>query len=160
MTSARCDANPDDKRHTRGKEPGRTTEPLRAGATQKRGRPAPSVLPHGSAAARVVRVMAHRLGGLGGRRALQAQDLCAVAFPLWAAARAAGLLKEEDGRAQAVDDARGARLGSLGLVAFALIVWRASRLGHSAVVLAIATATWLAVSMTAWWLEHRHDKAS
>jgi hypothetical protein len=69
------------------------------------------------------------------------------------------LVKERDGRAQAVDDAKGARLGSLGLMAFALAIWGASGLGRPAVVLGLATTTWLGVSLAAWWLEHRHDKA-
>jgi hypothetical protein len=69
------------------------------------------------------------------------------------------LVKERDGRAQAVDDAKGARLGSLGLTAFALVIWRASGLGHPAIVLGLATITWLLVGMAGWWLEHRHDKA-
>jgi hypothetical protein len=69
------------------------------------------------------------------------------------------LVKERDGRAQAVDDARGARLGSLGLLAFALVVSRASCLGPPAVVLALAATTWLVVGATAWWLQHGRDQS-
>lgn len=48
-------------------------------------------------------------------------------------------------------DAAGASIGSIGLVAFAIIVWRA--LSHSPLtaVLAMATSAWLLVSIPVWW---------
>ncbi len=60
------------------------------------------------------------------------------------------LVKELDGRAKAVDDARGARLGSLGMMAFAVVIWVAAPVWKPALVLAAATAAWLAVDLGAW----------
>lgn len=47
-------------------------------------------------------------------------------------------------------DAAGAAIGSLGLVVFALIVWRYSPRGPVWLVLSGATLAWLVVSMTMW----------
>jgi hypothetical protein len=70
------------------------------------------------------------------------------------------LVKEHDGRAKAIDDARGARLGSLGLMAFGFVVWSTARSWAPSVVLGVATAAWLAVDLAAWTLvygmRHRH----
>jgi hypothetical protein len=60
------------------------------------------------------------------------------------------LVKEHEGRAQAVEDARGACLGSLGLAAFAFVVWRWAEAASPAVVLAAATLAWATVSVAAW----------
>jgi hypothetical protein len=71
------------------------------------------------------------------------------------------LVKEHDGRAKAIDDARGARLGSLGLMAFGFAVWSTSRSWPPSVVLGVATAVWLVVDLAAWALVYgmrsRHD---
>jgi heme/copper-type cytochrome/quinol oxidase subunit 4 len=57
------------------------------------------------------------------------------------------LVKQHDGRQKASDDARGARLGSIGLVAFAIVVALTATPWPAAGVLAAATAAWLAVSL-------------
>lgn len=60
------------------------------------------------------------------------------------------LVKRHDGRRQAVDDARGARLGSIGLVAFASIVMFTATALHPVLVLSLATLIWLAVGVALW----------
>jgi hypothetical protein len=66
-----------------------------------------------------------------------------------------GLHGEARGRQAAGLDAAGAAIGSLGLLAFAIIVWRALP-GHNAgAVLASATLGWLAVSGLLWWIRKR-----
>jgi len=60
------------------------------------------------------------------------------------------LVKQHDGRAKAVDDARGARLGSLGLVAFGVVVWAAARSWAPVPTLAAATLAWVLVDLGAW----------
>jgi hypothetical protein len=57
------------------------------------------------------------------------------------------LIADDDGLRAAVDDARGAVLGAVGLVAFAVVCWRL--LGHlpTWVVLVLATAAWAVVSL-------------
>jgi uncharacterized membrane protein (GlpM family) len=57
-------------------------------------------------------------------------------------------IADEDGIRAAIDDSRGAVLGALGLVVFAVVCWRL--LGHlpTWVVLVAATAAWLATSLT------------
>jgi hypothetical protein len=64
------------------------------------------------------------------------------------------LVKSHGGRDEAVDDARGARLGSVGLTAFALVVLLA--VGHlpAALVLLAAAAAWLFVDITLWFLRY------
>lgn len=62
------------------------------------------------------------------------------------------LVKQHEGRAEAVDDARGARLGALALIAFAIVVAALAGALHPAAVLALATAAWLAVALGAWFL--------
>jgi hypothetical protein len=54
------------------------------------------------------------------------------------------------GRRSAALDAIGASLGSLGLVAFAIVVWQLAPRFGSAVVLSSATLVWLVVSLLAW----------
>jgi Protein of unknown function (DUF3147) len=56
-------------------------------------------------------------------------------------------IADEDGRRPAVDDSRGAVLGALGLIAFAVVCWRL--LGHlpTWLVLLAATASWAAASL-------------
>jgi hypothetical protein len=57
------------------------------------------------------------------------------------------LIADDDGLRAAIDDARGAVLGALGLVAFAAIAWRL--LGHLPTwqVLVLATLGWAVVSL-------------
>jgi Protein of unknown function (DUF3147) len=57
------------------------------------------------------------------------------------------LVKQHDGRKKAADDARGARLGAIGLVAFAVVVGLTANAWAAAAVLAAATVVWLAVSL-------------
>jgi Protein of unknown function (DUF3147) len=56
-------------------------------------------------------------------------------------------IADEDGRRAAVDDSRGAVLGALGLVVFAVVCWQL--LGHlpTWLVLVAATASWAATSL-------------
>jgi len=60
------------------------------------------------------------------------------------------LVKRHDGRRKAADDARGAAAGSVGLAAFGAVVAGLSTRWHPALVLACATALWLAVSVAVW----------
>ena len=59
-------------------------------------------------------------------------------------------VKQHEGRAEAVDDARGACLGSLGMAAFALVTWGAAGTWPGGLVLGIATLAWLAVAIATW----------
>jgi hypothetical protein len=68
------------------------------------------------------------------------------------------LVKQHDGRAQACDDARGGLAGSVGLSAFALVVWLCARVAPIIVVLCAGTVVWFAVSVSLWWLFHRSDR--
>ena len=62
------------------------------------------------------------------------------------------------GRNAASLDARGAAMGSIGLVVFAIIVWQFLA-GHPAwFVLAGATLTWLIVSVVLWKLRKNHTR--
>jgi hypothetical protein len=66
--------------------------------------------------------------------------------------RKAGLNGTARGRAAASIDAAGAAMGTLGLIAFAILVWRFLP-GHSRlIILPGAGLAWLAVSMLAWWI--------
>jgi hypothetical protein len=56
------------------------------------------------------------------------------------------------GRQAAALDARGAWLGSIGLAAFALIVWKLLPSWNTAIVLAASLAAWLAVCLAVWFL--------
>ena len=57
------------------------------------------------------------------------------------------LIADEDGLRAAIDDSRGAVLGGIGLVAFAVVVWQG--FGHLAtwLVLVLATVAWAVVSL-------------
>jgi Protein of unknown function (DUF3147) len=67
------------------------------------------------------------------------------------------LVKQHDGRKQAVEDARGARLGSIALVAFAgVVLATVGRIPPFAVLL-LASVTWLLVSVGAWLALHGKD---
>jgi hypothetical protein len=60
------------------------------------------------------------------------------------------LVKRHDGRDQACDDARGARIGACGLLAFALVVAATAERWPAPLVLASATGAWLAVAVALW----------
>jgi len=60
------------------------------------------------------------------------------------------LVKQHDGRAQAIEDARGGRLGSIGLVAFAAVVWATAHAWPAPVVLVAASIAWLAIDVALW----------
>jgi hypothetical protein len=54
------------------------------------------------------------------------------------------------GRQAAALDAYGAALGSIGLIGFALVVWRLLPDHNSVLVLATATVTWVCISIVIW----------
>jgi hypothetical protein len=60
------------------------------------------------------------------------------------------LVGRHDGRADAADDARGARLGALALAGFAAVITCTARSWPPALVLAAATVTWLVIATTLW----------
>jgi hypothetical protein len=68
------------------------------------------------------------------------------------------LVKQHDGRDEAVDDARGARLGSVALAAFALVVVLTAGRLPAAAVLTLAAVTWLVVAVAAWLALHHHQE--
>lgn len=70
--------------------------------------------------------------------------------------RRAGMSGSSRGRLAAALDSRGAILGSLGLVCFALTVWLLLPLRNAAVTLAIALAVWMGVSVAIWSFEKHH----
>jgi hypothetical protein len=65
--------------------------------------------------------------------------------------RRIGLGGERRGREAAALDAAGAAIGSLGLLAFAIVVWRLLSDQNAWEVLVCATAVWLVVSGSLWW---------
>jgi hypothetical protein len=64
------------------------------------------------------------------------------------------LVEDHEGRQQAVDDARGGRLGSVGMAVFATVVCVTSQRWPPALVLAAAAAAWLAVAVGLWFVRH------
>jgi hypothetical protein len=64
--------------------------------------------------------------------------------------RKAGLNGTRRGRMEAAVDAAGASIGTLGLLAFAAVVWRFMQSHRPWLVLVLATVIWLAVSVTVW----------
>lgn len=60
------------------------------------------------------------------------------------------LVKQQDGRAKAADDAAGATCGAVGLVAFAAVVWLGAPRTGVAVALPLAALAWLLVSVVGW----------
>ena len=64
------------------------------------------------------------------------------------------LIKEHDGLSKAVDDARGARLGSLALAAFGVVVWFVAEAWPGAAVLSTALGVWILVGAGAWWVQY------
>jgi len=70
--------------------------------------------------------------------------------------RKAGLDGTRRGRMEAAVDAAGAAIGTLGLLAFAALIWRFMPGHPSWMVVLSATAAWLAVSVTAWKIRKVH----
>jgi Protein of unknown function (DUF3147) len=66
--------------------------------------------------------------------------------------RRAGLDGTKRGRAAASVDAAGAAMGTLGLIAFATLVWQLLPGHPSLIILSGAGMAWLAVSVLAWWI--------
>jgi hypothetical protein len=62
----------------------------------------------------------------------------------------AGLNGTRRGRMEAAVDAAGAAIGTLGLLAFAALIWRFMPAHRPWLVLLSATVVWLTVSVTAW----------
>jgi hypothetical protein len=67
----------------------------------------------------------------------------------------AGLHGEIRGRQAAALDAAGASMGSIGLIAFAIVIWQTLPGHNPGAVLATATLAWLAVSGLLWWVRKR-----
>jgi 4-hydroxybenzoate polyprenyltransferase len=67
----------------------------------------------------------------------------------------AGLSGTVRGRQAASVDAAGAAMGSVGLLVFALLVWEFVSRHRSWIVLLVATAAWLVVSVLIWQLRKR-----
>jgi Protein of unknown function (DUF3147) len=68
---------------------------------------------------------------------------------------AAGIRPTPRGRLAAALDARGTALGTIGLGAFGLVVWKLLPAHGAAPVLSGALATWLVVAIAAWRLRRR-----
>jgi hypothetical protein len=62
------------------------------------------------------------------------------------------LVKQHDGRQQAVEDARGGRLGSIGLIAFGVVVWAMASGFPPWLVLLVATLAWIVVDVGLWFI--------
>ena len=60
------------------------------------------------------------------------------------------LIKKHRGREPAAEDARGAAIGSVGLIAFAFVVTATAERWDAFVSLGAAAVAWLAVSLLAW----------
>ena len=65
------------------------------------------------------------------------------------------LVKKHDGEEAAGDDALGAVAGSLGLIAFGVVVWRFAGALPAWLVLAAASAAWLGAAIALWLLARR-----
>lgn len=61
------------------------------------------------------------------------------------------LISKHDDRRAAGADAVGAVMGSIGLIAFALVVWKGAAGLPAWALLALATAAWFALSFAIWW---------
>jgi hypothetical protein len=69
--------------------------------------------------------------------------------------RKAGIANTTRGREAAALDARGAAIGSIGLVGFALIAWKLVPMSNGAIALFAALVVWAAISVLIWRLR-RH----
>ena len=73
--------------------------------------------------------------------------------------RKAGIIYTIRGRQAAAVDAAGAAMGSVGLMCFAFVVWKALMRENAAAVLFTASGAWLAVSILIWGiLKVRHGR--
>lgn len=70
------------------------------------------------------------------------------------------LVKQHDGRHDAIDDARGARLGSFGLAAFAVAVGATALTVSPWLVLAAAAVMWALVDVGLWFLRYSKEGAT
>jgi hypothetical protein len=91
--------------------------------------------------------------GLLGHRCGPAVGGLFLAFPAILPASLT-LVKRHDGRTEAIDDARGACLGSIGFAAFALFTWATATTLPAPVVLVVATVLWMLASLSAWALTY------
>jgi hypothetical protein len=64
--------------------------------------------------------------------------------------RRCGIVDSARGRKAAALDARGAAMGSLGLICFALTVWKCLTFLNAALCLLLAVAVWLVLSVLIW----------
>ena len=69
--------------------------------------------------------------------------------------RRAGITKTARGREAAALDARGAAIGSIGLIGFAFTVWRLAPIWNGALALFAALVVWMTLSILIWRLR-RH----
>jgi Protein of unknown function (DUF3147) len=60
------------------------------------------------------------------------------------------LVKRHDGREEAIDDARDARIGGVALIAFAIPIWLGAARWPFPLVLALATLAWTALAGGLW----------
>jgi hypothetical protein len=67
----------------------------------------------------------------------------------------AGIARTSRGQRAAALDARGAAIGTIGLVAFAACVWRLLPASNVLLVLTSATLAWFGVSVLLWWVRVR-----
>ncbi len=64
------------------------------------------------------------------------------------------MVKRHDGRPSVVDDARGARIGTFGLLAFALVVTATSTILSAPWALSAATSAWFVVASALWLIQY------
>lgn len=64
--------------------------------------------------------------------------------------RSAGIPHTIRGKQSAAVDARGAAMGSIGLVGFALVLWKLLPVWSGGLALLAATAVWIAISVLCW----------
>jgi uncharacterized membrane protein (GlpM family) len=64
------------------------------------------------------------------------------------------LVASQDGRQSAVEEARGAILGAVGLGAFAASVWLLADKVAPGLALTVAAAVWFVISCTLWWMSN------
>jgi hypothetical protein len=69
----------------------------------------------------------------------------------------ARIMNTTRGRQAAALDARGATLGGLGLICFALLVWKLLPVWNAGIVLCVALSLWLGVSVLIWRVSKRHS---
>lgn len=67
-----------------------------------------------------------------------------------------GLHGSQRARRAAALDAAGAVLGAAGLMGFALLLWQGLPRYGAALMLPVAMAGWLAISLPLWWLRKKH----